>query len=75
MTDDRHRIDLLTVAAIAIVAGLAANQLHEAVGHGGACLALGQHVREWGAFYLECDTVTAPPDWVTDPENPFCSPT
>ena len=61
MTDDRHRIDLLTVAAIAIVAGLAANQLHEAVGHGGACLALGQHVREWGAFYLECDTATAPP--------------
>jgi len=60
MTDDSHRIDLLTVAAIAIVAGLAANQLHEAVGHGGACLALGRHVREWGGFYLDCDTAAAP---------------
>lgn len=61
MIEDSQRTDLLTVAAIAVVAGLAANQLHEAVGHGGACLALGRHVREWGAFYLDCDTAAAPP--------------
>ena len=55
------RVDLPTVIAIAAIAGLAANQLHEAGGHGGACLALGRHVREWGAFYLDCDTHDAPP--------------
>jgi hypothetical protein len=53
--------DLPTVMAIAAMAGVIATQLHEAAGHGGACLALGQHVREWGAFYLDCDTHAAPP--------------
>src|SRR5437764_1001919 len=33
--------DLLTVTAIALVAYAASNVLHEAVGHGGACIALG----------------------------------
>ncbi len=33
--------DLLTVTAIALVAYAASNFLHEAVGHGGACVALG----------------------------------
>ena len=33
--------DLLTVTAIALVAYAASNVLHEAVGHGGACVALG----------------------------------
>lgn len=59
MTDAR-RIDLPTVIAIAAIAGLAANQLHEAGGHGAACLALGRHVQAWGAFYLDCDTHGAP---------------
>lgn len=62
-TGSKSRIDLPTVIAIAAIAALVANQLHEAVGHGGACLALGRHVRAWGAFYLDCDTHDAPP-WV-----------
>ena len=56
-----RRIDYPTVIAIAAIAGLIANQLHEAAGHGGACLALGRHVRAWGAFYLDCDTQGASP--------------
>ena len=60
MTTDANRIDLPTVIAIAAIVGSLSNQLHEAVGHGGACLALGRHVREWGAFYLDCDTHDAP---------------
>lgn len=60
-TTDARRIDLPTVIAIAAIAGLVANQLHEAAGHGGACLAFGRHVREWGAFYLDCDTQGARP--------------
>ena len=60
MTTDARRIDLPTVIAIAAIAGLAANQLHEAGGHGGACLALGRHVQAWGAFYLDYDTRDAP---------------
>jgi hypothetical protein len=54
----RHHIP--TVVAIAALAGAISTQLHEAVGHGGACLALGRPVREWGAFYLDCDTKLAP---------------
>ena len=61
ITSDARRIDLPTVIAIAAIAGLVANQLHEAAGHGGACLAFGRPVREWGAFYLNCDTQGARP--------------
>lgn len=57
---DSGRIDLPTVIAIAAIATIIDTQLHEAAGHGGACLALGRHVREWGAFYLDCDTRGAP---------------
>ena len=60
-TAEAKRIDLPTVIAIAAIVGTLSNQLHEAGGHGGACLALGRHVREWGAFYLDCDTQGAPP--------------
>ena len=61
MIDGSERDDVPTVMAIAALAGAIATQLHEGAGHGGACLALGQHVREWGAFYLDCDTHGAPP--------------
>lgn len=54
------RFDGWTVAGIAAVAGVLSTQLHEAGGHGGACLLLGRHLREWGAFYVDCDTRTAP---------------
>ena len=60
MTANARHTDLPTVIAIAAIAGLAANQLHEAGGHGAACLALGRHVRAWGAFYLDCDLRGAP---------------
>jgi len=61
MSTDTARIDIPTVIAIAAIVGTLSNQLHEAAGHGGACLALGRHVREWGAFYLDCDTNGASP--------------
>lgn len=57
------RVDLLTVGAIVAVVGTLSTQLHEAGGHGGACIALGQHLTTWGAFYVECDTHGAAP-WV-----------
>ena len=60
MIDGGKRDDLPTVMAIAALAGVISTQLHEGAGHGGACLALGQHIREWGAFYLDCDTHGAP---------------
>jgi hypothetical protein len=53
-------VDWLTLGAIVAVVGLCSNQLHEAGGHGGACLALGQHLATWGAFYVDCDTHAAP---------------
>ena len=57
---ERGRIDWPTVCAVAAVAGVVSTQLHEAVGHGGACLALGRRVTAWGAFYVDCDTHAAP---------------
>lgn len=56
-------IDLVTAAAIAAIVGIVSTQLHEAGGHGGACLALGRHLTTWGAFYVDCDTHAAPA-WV-----------
>jgi hypothetical protein len=61
MNGAARRDDLPTVIAIAAIAGVVATQLHEGAGHGGACLALGQHVRAWGAFYLDCNTEGARP--------------
>lgn len=61
MTDQARSHDPFTVMAIAAIVGVVSTQLHEAVGHGGACLALGAHVSEWGAFYVNCDTGHAPP--------------
>ena len=60
MTADAKRIDLPTVIAVAAIVGTLSTQLHEAGGHGGACLALGRHIQGWGAFYLDCDTRDAP---------------
>lgn len=54
------RIDLPTVAGIAAVVGVVSTQFHEALGHGGACLALGRHLKEWGAFYVDCNQAGAP---------------
>ena len=56
----RFGVDFVTVAAIAMIAGVLSTQLHEAGGHGGACLATGRHAVAWGAFYFDCDTRLAP---------------
>src|SRR5262249_39704767 len=63
-TQASPRADLLTVSAIAVFIGVVSTQLHEAGGHGAACLALGQYLATWGAFYVECDTHAAP-HWVS----------
>lgn len=48
--------DLLTAASLAVLAYAAANVLHEGVGHGGACLAVGGTPRLWTSVSFECDT-------------------
>ena len=55
--------DLLTVTAIALVAYAVSNVLHEAVGHGGACVALGGKPMVLSSLHFECgdETITA---WV-----------
>lgn len=54
-------VDLLTVAAIAATAFVVTTFCHEALGHGGTCLAVGAHLRELGAYYADCDTHDGPP--------------
>lgn len=46
--------DLLTVTAIALVAYAASNVVHEAVGHGGACLAFGGKPLVLSSEHFEC---------------------
>jgi hypothetical protein len=46
--------DVPTVIAIALVAYAASNVLHEAVGHGGACLALGGKPLVLSSVHFEC---------------------
>lgn len=46
--------DLPTVTVIALVAYAASNVLHEAVGHGGACLALGGKPLVLSSVHFEC---------------------
>jgi hypothetical protein len=53
-TAPQPQIDLPTVAAMAAVVFLGSTLLHEAGGHGGACVALGGRVDALGAFYLDC---------------------
>jgi hypothetical protein len=51
---DRSLPDLLTVTAIALVAYAASNVLHEAVGHGGACVILGGKPNVLSSVHFEC---------------------
>lgn len=55
------RIDLLTMAALSAVAFIVSTFCHEALGHGGTCLAVGAHLQELGAYYANCDTEDGPP--------------
>jgi len=60
MTATKRTVDIPTVAGLAIVAYLTTTLLHEAGGHGGMCLALGDHPVGWGAYYFDCDTHAGP---------------
>jgi len=55
MVISRQRIDLATVAGIALLLMPALTTLHELGGHAGACLALGGKLRDIGAFYVDCE--------------------
>jgi hypothetical protein len=50
--------DLLTVAAIAIVATVVANFIHEGLGHGGMCLATGGQPLAISTVHFECSADT-----------------
>src|SRR5260370_31970547 len=52
--------DLLTLVAIAAFSAILATMLHEHGGHALACVSMGGHLKELGAFYTECqdDSVT-----------------
>ena len=54
-------IDLLTVAALSAVAFIVSTFCHEALGHGGTCLAVGAQLQDLGAYYANCDTHDGPP--------------
>jgi hypothetical protein len=47
--------DLPTLIGVSALAYVLATALHEHFGHAAACLALGSHPTELGAFYVECD--------------------
>ena len=51
-----RRLDFLTIIAIAIVAYALSNVIHEALGHGGACLLIGSHVREVSSLHCMCES-------------------
>ncbi|HVY86211.1 MAG TPA: hypothetical protein VG943_13840 [Caulobacterales bacterium] len=46
--------DAWTIAAIAVLAACAAAVAHEAVGHGGVCLALGGKITQLTSVYFQC---------------------
>jgi hypothetical protein len=52
------RPDLLTIAAIAIVATVIANFIHEGLGHGGMCIATGGHPLALSTVHFECSPDT-----------------
>ncbi|HEX5473933.1 MAG TPA: hypothetical protein VFX12_04645 [Vicinamibacterales bacterium] len=59
--DKRRRAvpsDWLTVASLAILAYATANVLHEALGHGGACLMVGGTPRMLTSVSFDCDPAT-----------------
>ena len=50
--------DLLTIAAIAIVATVIANFIHEGLGHGGMCVATGGQPLVFSTVHFECSADT-----------------
>jgi hypothetical protein len=55
---DATKPDLLTVAAIAIVAAVIADFIHEGLGHGGMCLATGGQPLALSTVHFECSADT-----------------
>jgi len=53
--------DLVTVAAIGVVAYLAANLVHEGLGHGGACLLVGGKAKAISSAWFESELVGVGP--------------
>ncbi|MBW8882248.1 MAG: hypothetical protein JF615_12745 [Asticcacaulis sp.] len=53
--------DILTLAGMAAVVFTFTTLMHEGLGHGGACLAVGAQPVAWGAYYFDCDTHAGPP--------------
>jgi hypothetical protein len=51
-------LDLLTILAIGIVSFIIKNVLHEALGHGGACLLVGGSPLVLSSAHFDCDTAT-----------------
>ncbi len=62
MTDTTKRFDVLTVIGLAATAYVVTTLLHEGLGHGGACIAVGGKPVAWGAYYFDCNTQGLP-DW------------
>jgi hypothetical protein len=61
------RDDALTVAAIGIAAGCLATVAHEAIGHGGMCLAVGGRITMLSSVYFHCSSGGP----LTDVAGPF----
>jgi len=58
---EAQRHDLLTVAALGVVAYALANILHEGLGHGGACLVVGGQPRILSSLHFHGDTTGLAP--------------
>ncbi len=53
-----QRIDLPTIAGIALLAMPLLTMVHEIGGHAAACVAVGGTITRLGAFYVDCDSAT-----------------
>jgi hypothetical protein len=53
---DKKNPDTLTLVAISALAYVLEVALHEHGGHATACLLMGSHPKELGAFYVDCDS-------------------
>src|SRR5262245_4935749 len=51
-------LDLLTILAIGIVSFIMKNVIHEALGHGGACLLVGGKPLVLSSAHFDCDTAS-----------------
>ena len=56
----QSKSDIPTLAGMAAVVFTFTTLMHEGLGHGGACLAIGAHPVAWGAYYFDCDTHAGP---------------